>query len=206
MSETRRIGTAKVVSLVGFLVLLSSTYYLRSEVLTLNKIRFSSDETRAEYDLAQVKKDFPHEKERYEASVKNYELQMKHYQEMLDLYTTDYDAYVKRIKDKYKPPQLPTKPRPPRPPEYNQKLSEINTQFRARRHHYFEATSVLNWVAWAAALALVGGLLYLIMFDLANGRLIYFVTLVLSFVFMIGPSFHSIISAIVGFLQAPGVH
>ena len=53
---------------------------------------------------------------------------------------------------------------------------------------------------------LVGGLLCLILFDTANGRLIYFVTLVLSFVFLIGPSFHSIMSAIVGFLQAPGVH
>ena len=206
MSETRGIGTAKVLSVVGFLVLLASTYYLRSEVLTLNKIHFSGDETRAKYDLAQLKKDYPHEVERYQAATKNYGLQMKHYEEMLKLYQTDYGEYVKRIKDAYRPPQLPYKPKPPRPPEYTQKLSEINAEFRARKHHYFEVTGVLNWVALAAAVCLVGGLLYLIMFDVAGARLFYFLTLLLSFVFMIGPSFHSIISAVVGFLQAPGVY
>jgi len=33
----------KYVVIVAFMITLSSTYYLRSEVLTLNKIRFSSD-------------------------------------------------------------------------------------------------------------------------------------------------------------------
>ena len=206
MSNERSLALAKVCAMLGFLVLLSSTYYLRSEVLTLNKINFSADETRAEYELEQLKKDFPHERERYQVALKNYELQMEHYEEMLDLYQTDYDAYVRRLKDEYKPPQLPQKPQPPKPPEYKQKLSEINAQFRAQKHHYFQTTSALNWVALVAALFLVGGLLYLIMFDVANGRLMYVFCLVLSFVFMIGPSFHSIMSAIVGFLKAPGVY
>ena len=206
MSSPRCLGLAKVSAILGFLVLLCSTYYLRSQVLTLNKIGFSADQTRAEYEMAQLKENFPNEQQRYEVAKKNYELQTKHYEEMLALYQTDYDAYVKRIKDEYRPPQLPNKPQPPRPPEYTQKLSEINAEFRAHKYHYFEATSVLNWVALAAALCLVGGLLYLIMFDMANGRLVYFFALVLSFVFMIGPAFHSILSAIVGFLEAPGVH
>ena len=96
--------------------------------------------------------------------------------------------------------------RPPKSPEYLKQLSEIDAQFRAQKHHYFTVTSSLNWVAMVGALCLVGGLVYLIMFDLANGRLIYFFTLVLSFVFLIGPSFHSIMSAIVGFLEAPGIY
>jgi len=187
-------------------VLVASTYYLRTEVLQLNEIRFSSDEARADYELEQFKKDFPHEQERHKVALKNYDLQVQHYEEMLELYQTDYSAYVRRIKDEYHPPQMPNRPQPPRPPEYQQKLMEINTQFRAQKHHYFETTSVLNWVAMTAALCLVGGLLYLVMFDTANGRLIYFFTLVLSFVFLIGPSFHSIMSAIVGFLEAPGIY
>lgn len=206
MCGTRCTGLAKVIAISGFLVLLTTTYYLRTEVLTLNKIRFSADETRAEYEIDQLQKDYPDAVHRHEVALKNFDLQMEHYQEMLSLYQTDYDAYVQRIKDEYVPPRLPNRPSPPRPPEYTKKLTEINAQFRARKHHYFAVTSRLNWVAWLAALGLAGGLLYLIMFDTAGPRLIYFVTLVLSFVFMIGPSFHSIISAIVGFLEAPGVY
>jgi len=202
----KSIGLAKVIAITGFLVLLTTTYYLRTEVLTLNKIRFSADETRAEYEIEELEKNYPDEVERHKVALKNFDLQMKHYQEMLELYQTDYDAYVQRIKDEYVPPQLPHRPSPPRPPEYTKKLVEINAQFRARKHHYFKVTSGMNWVAWLAAIGLAGGLLYLIMFDAGGPRLIYFITLVLSFVFMIGPSFHSIISAIVGFLEAPGVY
>ena len=64
----------------------------------------------------------------------------------------------------------------------------------------------MNWIAWLAALLLVGSLLYLLMFDTEGKRIFYVVLLLLSFVFMIGPSFHSIMSAIVGFLRAPGVY
>jgi len=260
MSSPRCLCSAKVAAILGFLVLLSSTYFLRTEVLKLNEIRFSSDETRAKHELAQLKKDHPYEKERYEVAMKNhelkqvrdkekyetatqnyahnlerrkqrhkaaqvnYELQEKHYQKMLELYLKDYEGYVQALKDKYRPPQLPAeptppemppepsppqmpvRPKPPRSPEYTQQLSEIDAQFRAQKHHYFQVTSALNWVAMAGALCLVGGLLYLLMFDTANGRLFYFLTLVLSFVFLIGPSFHSIMSAIVGFLHAPGVY
>lgn len=200
------IGLAKLASIVGFLVLLSSTYYLRSEVLTLNKIRFSADEARASYEMQQLKENYPDEIQRHQVAMKNYELQMEHYREMLELYQTDYEAYVQRLEDEYVPPKLPSQPSPPRPPEYTQKLSEIDAEFRAQRHHYFELTSILNWIAWAAAISLVCGLLCLILFDAAGNRLLYFATLVLSFVFMIGPSFHSIISAIVGFLKAPGAY
>ena len=206
MSSPRTLGWAKAIALIGFLALLCSTYYLRSEVLTLNRIGFSAEQLRAEYELERLKENYPHEVERYDVAKKNYELQVKHYEEMLSLYQTDYNAYVKRIEDEYKPPQLPNRPQMPASPQYNQKLSEINAAFRTQKYHYFQMTSMLNWIALAAALCLVGGLLYLLLFDTANGRLIYFFTLVLSFVFMIGPSFHSILSAIVGFMRAPGMY
>jgi hypothetical protein len=232
MNRSRLIPLAKVLSILGFLVLLSSTYYLRSEVLDLNRIGFSADQARSEYELAQLKENYPYEQERYkvaqenyqkqldelerryEADQQNYELRRRHYEEMLGLYQTDYDGYVQRLKDEYQPPELPpvptppqkpARPQPPQPPEYRQKLMEINNEFRSQKYHYFQATALLTWVALAAALCLVGGLLYLILFD-DNGRLFYLLTLVLSFVFMIGPSFHSILSAIVGFLEAPRVY
>ena len=188
MCGSRCIGVAKVVAITSFLVLLSTTYYLRTEVLKLNEIRFSADEARAKYEMEELAKEHPRNIERYNVELKNYEL------------------YAKRLKDEYQPPQLPYQPLPPKPPEYTRKLSEINAQFRTQKHHYFEATSSLNWVAWIAAVGLVGGLLWLVMFDTAGSRLVYFMTLVLSFVFMIGPSFHSILSAIVGFLEAPSLY
>jgi len=44
---------------------------------------------------------------------------------------------------------------------------------------------------------LTGGLFYLLMFDTEGKRLFYGVGLVLSFVFLIGPTFHSVLTAIV---------
>ena len=88
-------------------------------------------------------------------------------------------------------------------PELSDKLGQINADFRAQQYHYFDSTSRLNWVCCASALILVGGLLFLIMFETGNQRMLYLAVLILSFVFMIGPAFHSIMSAIVGFLQAP---
>ena len=196
----------KCVTITAFMVTLCTTYYLRSEVLKLNKIRFSSENVRAEENLRDRKESYPVRMAEYEVQMKNYELQMEHYEEMLELYRTDYNEYVKRLKDHYKPPQLPHKPQKPKSPDLSDQLAKINAEFRAQQFHYFDSTSRLNWVCCASALVLVGGLLSLIMFEAGNQRILYLVVLVLSFVFMIGPSFHSIMSAIVGFLRAPPVY
>ncbi|MDA7681854.1 hypothetical protein N8603_05655 [Verrucomicrobiales bacterium] len=82
-------------------------------------------------------------------------------------------------------------------------MRKIGIEFRDQQFKYFSSTSKLNWVSCLAALSLVGGLLYLLMFDLEGKRIFYLVLIVLSFVFMIGPSFHSLMSALAGFLQAP---
>lgn len=202
----RHLRFAKLAAVAGFLVLLASSYYLRWEVLTLNRIRFAADETRSRYEIEAVNDSFPEQLALYDVAVKNYELQKQHYNEMLELYQTDYDAYVQRLKDEYQPPQLPSQPSRPRPPEYTQELTRINTEFRAQKYHYFSTTSALTWVAAVAAVSLAGGLLWLILFDPVSNRLIYLLVLVLSFVFLIGPSFHSILSAVVGFLEAPSVY
>jgi hypothetical protein len=138
--------------------------------------------------------------------MQHYELERAHYNQMLELYHTDYDAYVQRLEDKYKPPHLPRRPAEPQSPELSDKLGKINAEFTARQYEYFASTSRLNWVTCVSALLLVGGLLFLTMFETGSHRLMYLVVLILSFVFMIGPSFHSIMSAIVGFLRAPSMY
>ncbi len=70
MSNSRCLAVAKVVAILGFAVLLSSTYFLRTEVLKLNEIRFSADETRSKYEIEQSEKDYPYEQERFEATKK----------------------------------------------------------------------------------------------------------------------------------------
>ena len=117
---------AKALSILGFLCLLSSTYLLRSEVLKLNEIRFSSESLKSR----ELKENHPLRVQEYEVEKKNHEHRMKHYQEMLDLYQSDYDEYVRRIKDKYNPPYLPSKPQPPQAPEVGQKLAQSTLDFR----------------------------------------------------------------------------
>lgn len=197
---------AKFASIVGFLTLVASTYYLRGEVLALSQIRFSADEVRAEFQLQQRRESAPDMEEQYDLSLEQYELQREHYREMLDLYREDYDAYVQRLADEYVPPQMPYPPTKPTPPEMSERLYEIDAEFRIRKNTYFERTSLLNWVACAAALLLVGGLTWLLMFDKENPRWHYLAALGLSFVFLIGPSFHSILTGIIGFMENPGVY
>jgi hypothetical protein len=196
----------KCVTVAAFIVTLLTTYFLRSEILELSRIRFSADNAQAEDHLREIKDSYPLRVAEHEVALKQYELQMGHYQEMLTLYRTDYDAYVRRLKDEYRPPELPQRPHKPRSPELTDRLAEINTAFRNQQYHYFDSTSRMNWVCCVSALTLVGGLLWLIMFDVESPRLLYVGVLILSFVFMIGPSFHSIISAIAGFLRAPAVY
>ena len=98
---------------------------------------------------------------------------------------------------------MPPNPVKPLSPEISDEMQKISIEFRKKQSHYFESTSKMNWVSCVAALTLVGGLLYLLLFDLQGKRLFYMVLLVLSFIFMIGPSFHSLMSALAGFLQAP---
>lgn len=196
----------KSITIVAFMVTLCATYYLRSEVLELNRIRFSSENVRAEQNLKEMEESHPVRIAEYKVQTKNYELQMEHYKEMLELYQTDYDEYVKRLKDDYRPPQIPRKPQKPRSPELSDELGKINAEFRTQQYHYFDSTSRLNWVCCISALLLVGGLLFLIMFETGSQKVLYLIVLLLSFVFMIGPSFQSIMSAIVGFLRAPPIY
>lgn len=49
----------------------------------------------------------------------------------------------------------------------------------------------------------MGGLLHLLTFDIHGSRLFSIAIPVISFLFLIGPSFHTVCSPIVGFLQPP---
>ena len=197
------IKIAKFITIISFLVLLFSTYFLRSKVLELNTIRMSSQNVMAEETEKNLNNCLPQRTKEYENKLKQYEIQKKHYDEMLDLYQSDYEEYVKRIKDKFVPPRMPPNPVKPLSPKISDEMQKISIEFRKKQSHYFESTSKMNWVSCVAALTLVGGLLYLLLFDLQGKRLFYMVLLVLSFIFMIGPSFHSLMSALAGFLQAP---
>lgn len=206
MARGKPIVVAKLLALFGFLALVTCTYYLRSEVLALSHIKFSADEVRAANQLAQLRESYPNRVKQHETELKQYELQTEHYHKMLKLYENDYDEYVKRIKDRFNLPSAPFAPRKPTPPELAEKLHEINTEFRTRKNQYFATSSRLNWLACIAALMLVGGLISLLMFDENGQRWHYLVALVISFVFLIGPAFHSIITGIIGFLEEPGIH
>ena len=150
-----------------------------------------------------IEESSPVRKKEYEAKLGQYQIQKKHYEEMLDLYKSDYEEYVKRLKDEFAPPIMPRSPVKPLSPKVSDDMREKVIEFREQQSKYFNSTSKLNWISCLAALSLVGGLLYLLMFDLEGKRIFYLVLIVLSFVFMIGPSFHSLMSALAGFLQAP---
>ena len=202
---SKALVAAKYIAIASFAVTLFATYYLRSEVLELSKIRFSADQFRAEDSQRERQQSYPDRSAEYQAQTKHYEIQQEHYRTMLALYRSDYREYVKRIKDQYSPPGLPMKPQKPQSPELSDGLANINMQFKNQQYHYFDSASQLNWICCVSALVLVASLLFLMMFETGGQRILYLAVLILSFVFMIGPAFHTIISAIVGFLEAPRI-
>ena len=85
------IKLAKFITIISFLVLLFSTYFLRSKVLELNTIRMSSQNVMAEETEKNLNNSLPQRTKEYENKLKQYEIQKKHYDEMLDLYQSDYE-------------------------------------------------------------------------------------------------------------------
>lgn len=206
MSAERRIVFAKLSTIVGFLTLLIITYWLRAEVLGLSRIRFSADQKKVELEEKNQRESFPDRQKEHEVAVKNYELQVKHYDKMMEVYVRDLDEYAALEKNRIQPPQLPHRPAAPSAPEVTDQFRTIQTEFIQRRYRYFVISEYGNWIACLAALSLVGGLLYLIMFDLNSNRLFYFLLLVLSFVFLIGPSLQSVMSALIGLMHGPSAY
>ena len=206
MSAERRIVVAKLLAISGFLVLLLITYWLRSEVLSLSRIHFSADEKKVELERERNKEAFPDRQKQFEVSLKNYDIQLKHYEKMMAVYEKNLDEYAALTKDALQPPQFPIRPNPPVAPEVEDQFRNIQSDFVLRRHRYFVISEYGNVLACVAALCLVGGLLYLLMFDLNTNRLFYFMTLVLSFIFLIGPSLQSVMSAVIGLMHGPHVY
>lgn len=203
MSGERRIVAAKLFAMSGFLVLLMVTYWLRSEVLALSRIHFSADEKKVELEQQRKRESFPDRQKQHEVGLKNYDMQLKHYDKMMAVYESNLEEYAILAKVQLQPPQLPNRPVAPTPPDVEDQFQSIQTEFAMRRYRYFAVSEYGNAIACCAALSLVGGLLYLLMFDLSSNRLFYFLTLVLSFVFLIGPSFQSVMSAIIGLMRGP---
>ena len=200
MKQEKKVATAKVLAIVGFLVLLTTTYLQRHEILTLTHMRYSADNLEAQHNLKRSTETYPERVEEHKVEVKDYEFRMKHYQEMLNLYQTNYDEYVKRLKGKYRPPELPTRPSKPESPKARDEVVKAEAEFVAQKHRYFASVRRVNWIAWFGAVLFLAGILYLLWFDEGGKKMYYFLVLVLTFVFMIGPSFHSIMSLIAGYL------
>src|SRR5688500_3778477 len=152
--QTRGVRFAKVLAIVGFLALVTCTYFLRWQLMELNRVRTSADHARAEHQAKRLVESHPQQQRRHEVELKNYELQKQHYEQMLELYRADPVAYAARAKEPHAPPEVPFQPQPPRPPEEVRELAEIQSRFLSKRHDYFASAAVLVWVAWAAALAM----------------------------------------------------
>ena len=151
---------AKFITIISFLTLLFSTYYLRSQVLKLNSIRMDSQNLMTDQERRDIEESSPVRKKEYEAKLGQYQIQKKHYEE-----------YVKRLKDEFAPPIMPRSPVKPLSPKVSDDMREKVIEFREQQSKYFNSTSKLNWISCLAALSLVGGLLYLLMFDLEGKRI-----------------------------------
>ena len=202
MSNTRSIEIAKLAALIGFLALVMATYYVRSDVLSIVQVQFQAEEERVAAEYSRMQQSRPNRELRYAAEVKHFEIEADHYRKMVELFATNYEEYVKKIEDKFQPPVLPREPILPDPPEVAERINAAHSAFVSRKNQYFKTAILSTWVSAVAASLLVGGLLYLLLFDVQNSqRWHYLAVLTLSFTFLIGPALPSILSGLVGVLR-----
>lgn len=206
MSPEKQIVAAKTCALVGFLTLIVISYWLRSEALGLSRIHFSADEKKMEFEGERTKASFPERQKQYEVSLKNHDLEVKHYEKLMEVYQRDLEAYAELTKNQLHPPLLPQHPDPPRSPEVEDQFRSIQAQFVQRKYRFFVISEYGNWGACLGALLLAGGLMYLLMFDVNSNRLYYFLALVFSFVFLIGPALQSVITTFIGLMHGPSLY
>ena len=198
------LAIAKPLVVFSFVTTLFATYFMRSEMLSLNKLRYAAEKMNAEFAVKEAEESFPQKLQRHEVELKNYRLQIENFEKQLKLYQTDYEAYVRTNKSgSVQPPKLPFFPDKPRPPSYRQEILQLQSQFRGQQLDYYSKSQTMNWILCASAMLLTGSLVFLILFETGAQKIAYLAVLVVSFVFMIGPSFHSILTALIGILEPP---
>ena len=70
----KNIKFAKFITIISFLTLLFSTYYLRSQVLKLNTIRMSSQNVMIDQERKDLEESSPVRKKEYEAKLGQYQI------------------------------------------------------------------------------------------------------------------------------------
>ncbi|MBX3353442.1 MAG: hypothetical protein KF684_10975 [Phycisphaeraceae bacterium] len=196
--DQRSLKIPKTIALVCFLILVACTYTVRGKVIELNEVRLSSDHARAEAGMEAFLGSYEARRAAYDAERAVYERDMRLFNENLEEFLREQSE--RRMSGMSRAPQMPM---PPQTPEVTSELARINAEFRAARHEYFKMARWLNLVAGLASLGLVGSLVYLAMTDRETGRWVYLGVLSVAFVFLIGPSFHTVLSSIVSALKPP---
>ncbi len=201
----KSITAARVITIIAMMFLIATTYYLRSGILAMVNHQIDAQSATAQERLDNFADTAEFRQAEYEAGISRFDVAMSKYKELIELYASDFDAYQIKIGEEANtmPPPLPHRPYRPRKPEVADELAKINEAFRAERESYFSTARALNPVVALAAVALVGSLLYLILFDTNNARILYVILLTLSFIFIIGPAFHSILSIAAYNLRPP---
>ncbi|MEM1354242.1 MAG: hypothetical protein AAGC44_14755 [Planctomycetota bacterium] len=189
----RAIVAAKIIVIVCMAMLLLTTYMLRSRVLNMVGQYINAENIVAEEQMSRFTSSSKERQQAYEAGLVRYQVQVQRYRDLLDMYENDFETYQQQMRDGRPPmaPPVPTRPNPPRTPEVQEQLAKTHTQFRKTRDSYFATARTLNLLVGLCAIGLIGGILFLIMFDANQPRFAYLVVLVISFVFVVGPALHS---------------
>lgn len=187
------------ITVSGFVILLFTVYILRAQVVEITAMKYRVEDESRKVSDRRYEENFELRKKDYELQKQAYQMRVAHYNKMVKRFQEDYDTYRKeRHPEAPIPPRLPE---PPSNPEEQKKVRELTTEFIAHRFGFYTTLYILCFVNLLGAAMLVGGIVTLILFERPKGRLAWLGLLVLSFVFLIGPAFHTILSALVGWLK-----
>lgn len=209
------IVTAKTLVIVSFVVLLATTYTMRSQLINLIWHIIKAEDIHLTTQLDRFKEGKATRETEYEINKARFDKAIAEYLEQLraaalpssnDQAKDQASRYALQQQDLAEhtwTQMLSNRPRLGMSPETREQLATVHDDFRRQQMAYFGAARTINWLIGLCAIALVTGILFLLMFEPGANRGAYVVVLVLSFVFFIGPAFYNALHVVAWRLSPP---
>ena len=204
----RTLRAMKVIAIVSAAVLVLLSYGVRGVAVNLITFLSKATDVVETSDLEQFRaissqraRVFDAETKKYDAAIAKFEERVVAYEQEAESETDPYQA-----RSQQQMQQQIVGPRPPTPPfprAVEDRIADLNQEFRSSKHSFFQTLPALHIAAALAALVLTASLIGLALFDVPQARIANVMLLAVCFIFLIGPALFSAYTGFILWLDPP---